>query len=225
MINMNDRNHSAEFVSSVVAGVQARELLLEAIANGPKSGLDLRRSLTKRLKSRVSNAKLYYNLQVLSEAHIIKLQSKWRGKEVELDPMWVQPVREYFGTEVPVVSLGGLEERFRSPTFVEFALRASDLRPIRYYFVAGEKFRTRVSGVPGNVKFIFVSEDLLERDSAGIKRVFEGIINDELKSHEVIVDLSDGGRLGLLVLYKLAEDYGLRRFYLPDSQQKIIWLP
>ena len=222
---MNDRNHSAEFVSSVVAGVQARELLLEAIANGPKSGLDLRRSLTKRLKSRVSNAKLYYNLQVLSEAHIIKLQSKWRGKEVELDPMWVQPVREYFGTEVPVVSLGGLEERFRSPTFVEFALRASDLRPIRYYFVAGEKFRTRVSGVPGNVKFIFVSEDLLERDSAGIKRVFEGIINDELKSHEVIVDLSDGGRLGLLVLYKLAEDYGLRRFYLPDSQQKIIWLP
>ena len=177
------------------------------------------------MKSRVSNAKLYYNLQVLSEAHIIKLQSKWRGKEVELDPMWVQPVREYFGTEVPVVSLGGLEERFRSPTFVEFALRASDLRPIRYYFVAGEKFRTRVSGVPGNVKFIFVSEDLLERDSAGIKRVFEGIINDELKSHEVIVDLSDGGRLGLLVLYKLAEDYGLRRFYLPDSQQKIIWLP
>jgi hypothetical protein len=225
MINMNDRSHTAEFVSAVVAGVQARELLLEAVANGPKSGLDLRRSLTKRLRSRVSNAKLYYNLQVLSEAHIIKLQSKWRGKEVELDPMWVQPVREYFGTEVPVVCLGGLEERFRSPTFVEFALRASDMRPIRYYFVAGEKFRTRVSGVPGNVKFIFVSEDLLERDPAGIKRVFEGIIKDELKSHEVIMDLSDGGRLGLLVLYKLAEDYGLRRFYLPDSQQKIIWLP
>lgn len=222
---MTDRNHSAGFVSSVIAGVQARELLLEAIAGGPKSGLDLRRFLAKRLKSKVSNAKLYYNLQVLSEAHLIRLQSKWRGKEVELDPMWLQPVREHFDTEVPVVCLGGLEERFRSPTFVEFALRASDLRPIRYYFVAGEKFRSKVSGMPGNVKFIFVSEDLLERDSAGIKRVFEGIITDELKSHEVIVDLSDGGRLGLLVLYKLAEDYGLRRFYLPDSQQKIIWLP
>jgi hypothetical protein len=225
MINMNDRNHAAEFVSSIVGSVQARELLLEALSEGPKSGLDLRRFLTKRLKSRISNAKLYYNLQVLFEAHLVKLVSKWRGKEVELDPMWLQPVRGYFGTKVPVVSVGGLEERFRSPSFVEFALRADDLRPIRYYFVAGEKFRTRVSGVPGNVKFVFVSEDLLERDSAGIKRVFEGIITDELNSHEVIVDLSDGSRLSLLVLYKLAEDYGLKRFYLPDSQQKIIWLP
>jgi hypothetical protein len=164
-------------------------------------------------------------LQVLFEAHLIRLHSKWRGKEVELDPSWLQPVREYFGTRVPVVCVGGLEERLRSPTFVESALKVADIKPIRYYFVAREEFKRKVSGVPGNVKFVFVSEDMLELDLAGLKRVFEGIIRDELNSYEVIVDLSDGGRLGLLILYRLAEDYGLRRFYLPESQQKIIWLP
>jgi hypothetical protein len=225
MINMNDRNHAADFVSAIIGGVQARELILEALIAGSKSGLDLRRFLAKKLKSRISNARLYYNLQVLVGAHLVKLHSKWRGKEVELDPKWLQPVRDYFGTKAPVVCVSGLEERLRSITFVESALKVAEIRPIRYYFVAREEFKKRVSGVPGNVKFIFVSEDLLEGDFPGLKRVFEGIITDELDSHEVIVDLSDGGRLGLLILYRLAEDYGLRRFYLPDSSQKVIWLP
>ncbi|WXG43047.1 MAG: hypothetical protein WED04_03125 [Promethearchaeati archaeon SRVP18_Atabeyarchaeia-1] len=222
---MSYRNHGGGFVSTVIGGVKARELLLEALAGGSKTGLDLRSFLAERLRSRISNARLYYNLQVLLEARLVKIHGKWRGKEVELDPMWLQPVREYFGTKSPVVCVGGSEERFRSVSFVESALKADDLKPIRYYFVAREEFRKKVSGVPGNVKFVFVSEDMLERDSAGLKRVFEGVIIDELASHEVIVDLSEGGRLGLLILYKLAEDYGLRRFYLPESQQKIIWLP
>ncbi len=224
MINMNDRTHTASFVSAAVGGVEAREMLLEALVAGPKSGLDLRRFLVKKLKSRVSNAKLYYNLQVLSEARLVKLHSKWRGKEVELDPMWLQPVREYFGVEVPVVCVGGLEERFRSPSLLESALKLADIKPIRYYFVARDELRRKVSGVPGNVKFIYVSEELMEGDLAGLNRVFQGIISDELDSHEVMVDLSDGGRLGVLVLYKLAEDYGLRRFYLPESKQKIVWI-
>jgi hypothetical protein len=222
---MNDRTHTASFVSAAIGGVEAREMLLEALVAGPKSGVDLRRFLTKKLRARVSNAKLYYNLQVLSEARLVKLHSKWRGKEVELDPMWLQPVREYFRVEVPVVCVGGLEERFRSPSLLESALKLADIKPIRYYFVARDELRRKVSGVPGNVKFIYVTEELLEGDLAGLNRVFQGIISDELDSHEVMVDLSDGGRLGVLVLYKLAEDYGLRRFYLPESKQKIVWIP
>jgi hypothetical protein len=224
MINMNDRTHAATFVSAVVGGVEAREILLEALVGGPKSGLDLRRFLAKKLKSRISNAKLYYNLQVLSEARLLKLHSKWRGKEVELDPMWLQPVREYFGVKVPVVCVGGLQERFRNPSLLESALKLADIKVIRYYFVAQDELRRKVSGVPGNVKFVYVSGELMEADLAGLNKVFQGIISDELDSHEVIVDLSDGGRLGVLVLYKLAEDYGLRRFYLSESRQKIVWI-
>jgi hypothetical protein len=224
MINMNYKTHSASFVSATIGGVEARETLLEALVTGPKSGLDLRRFLVKKLKAKISNAKLYYNLQVLSEARLVKLHSKWRGKEFELDPMWLQPVREYFGVEVPVVCVGGLEERFRGPSLLEAALKLADIKPIRYYFVARDELRRKVSGVPGNVKLIYVSEELLEGDLAGLNRVFQGIISDELDSHEVMVDLSDGGRLGVLILYKLAEDYGLRRFYLPESKQKIVWI-
>jgi hypothetical protein len=224
MINMNDRTHSANFVSDMIGGVEAREILLEALVDGPKAGLDLRRFLAKKFKSRISNAKLYYNIQVLSEAHLLKLHSKWRGKEVELDPMWLQPVREYFGVKAPAVCVGGLQERLRNPSLIESALRLVDIRPIRYYFVARDELRRKVSGVPGNVKFVYVSDELIESDLPGLNKVFQGIISDELDSHEVIVDLSDGGRLGVLVLYKLAEDYGLRRFYLSETRQKIVWI-
>jgi hypothetical protein len=224
MINMNDSTHAASFVSAAIGGVEAREILLEALVGGPKSGLDLRRFLRKKLRTRISNAKLYYNLQVLSESGLLKLYSKWRGKEVNLDPMWLQPVREYFGVKVPVVCVGGLEERFRNPSLLEEALRLADIKAIRYYFVARDELRRKVSGVPGNVKFVYVSDDLMEADLPGLKKVFQGILSDELDSHEVIVDLSDGGRLGILVLYKLAEDYGLRRFYLSESKHKIVWI-
>jgi hypothetical protein len=224
MINMNDSTHGASFVSAAIGGVEAREILLEALVSGPKSGLDLRRFLRKKLRTGISNAKLYYNLQVLSGSGLLKLHSKWRGKEVNLDPTWLQPVREYFGVKVPVVCVGGLEERFRNPSLLEGALRLADIRAIRYYFVARDELRRKVSGVPGNVKFVYVSDDLMEADLAGLKKVFQGILSDELDSHEVIVDLSDGGRLGILVLYRLAEDYGLRRFYLSESKQKIVWI-
>ncbi|WXG45604.1 MAG: hypothetical protein WED05_02740 [Candidatus Atabeyarchaeum deiterrae] len=222
---MNNRNQAASYVSKVVGGVDAREWLLEGLVGGPKSGLNLRRFLAKKLRSKISNAKLYYNLQVLFDAGLIRLRSKWRGKEVELDPRWLQPVREYFNVKTPIVCVGGLEERFRSPSLVESALTLTDIKPIRYYLVARDELRGKVSGVPGNVKFVLVSSELLEGDLAGIKRVFEGVISDELGSHEVIVDLSDGVRLGMLVLYRLAEDYGLRRFYLSEPEHKIIWLP
>jgi len=225
MINMNDRNQGTRFVSSIIGGVEAREALLEALVGGPKSGLNLRRSLSKKLKSKISNARLYYNLEVLSEAGLVRLRSKWRGKEIELDPRWLQPVREYFGVKTSVVCLGGLKERFRISSLVESALKLADIKPIRYYYVARDELRRKVSGVPGNVKFIFVSGALPEGDVAGLHRVFEGIIADELGSHQVIVDLSDGIRLGVLVLYKLAEEYGLSRFYLSEPEQKIIWLP
>lgn len=224
MINMNDRTHASSFVSAVVGGVEAREILLEALIGGSKSGLDLRRYLKKKLKSKISNARLYYNLQVLSEAHLLKLHSKWRGKEVELDPMWLQPVREYFSVKAPIVCVGGLQERFRIPSLLDSALKLVDIKPIRYYFVARDELRKKVSGVPGNVKFVYVSDELMEGDLAGLNRVFQGIISDELDSHEVIVDLSDGGRLGVLVLYKIAEDYGLRRFFLSELQQTIFWI-
>jgi len=224
MINMNDRNHAEKFVSNVIGGVEAREALLESLVSGPKSGLSLRRSLAKKLKFRISNARLYYNLDVLSQAGLLKLRSKWRGKEVELDPRWIQPVREYFGVKSQVVCVGGLEERFRISSLVESALKLADIKPIRYYYVARDELRRKVSGVPGNVKFVFVSGVLSEGDMAGLRRVFEGIITDELRSHQVIVDLSDGIRLGVLVLYKLAEEYGLGRFYLSEPEQKIIWL-
>nr|MDO8135798.1 hypothetical protein [Candidatus Njordarchaeum guaymaensis] len=222
---MNDRNQGTRFVSSIIGGVEAREALLEALVGGPKSGLNLRRSLSKKLKSKISNARLYYNLEVLSEAGLVRLRSKWRGKEIELDPRWLQPVREYFGVKTSVVCLGGLKERFRISSLVESALKLADIKPIRYYYVARDELRRKVSGVPGNVKFIFVSGALPEGDVAGLHRVFEGIIADELGSHQVIVDLSDGIRLGVLVLYKLAEEYGLSRFYLSEPEQKIIWLP
>nr|MDO8099874.1 hypothetical protein [Candidatus Njordarchaeota archaeon] len=221
---MNDRNLAAKFVSNVIGGVEAREALLESLVSGPKSGLNLRRSLTKKLKSRISNARLYYNLEVLSQAGLLKLRSRWRGKEAELDPRWLQPVREYFGIKSPVVCVGGLEERFKISSLVESALKLADIKPIRYYYVARDELRRKVSGVPGNVKFIFVSGVLPEGDMAGLRRVFEGIIADESGSHQVIVDLSDGIRLGVLVLYKLAEEYGLSRFYLSEPEQKIIWL-
>jgi hypothetical protein len=221
---MNDKNRPAEFVSNVIGGVGAREALLEALVSGPKSGLNLRRSLTKKLKSRISNARLYYNLGVLTEGGLLKLHSKWRGKEIELDPKWLQPVREYFGVKSPVVCVGGLEERFRISSLVESALKLAGIKPIRYYYVARDELRRKVSGVPGNVKFIFVSGGLPEGDQAGLRRVFEGIITDELGSHQVIIDLSDGIRLGVLVLYRLAEEYGLTRFYLSEPEQKIIWL-
>jgi DNA-binding PadR family transcriptional regulator len=224
MINMNNGNKTAKFVSSVIAGVEAREALLDSLVSGPKSGLSLRRTLTKKLKSRVSNARLYYNLQVLSQAGLLKVRSRWRGKEVELDPKWLQPVREHFGVKPSIVCVGGLEERFRIPSLVESALRLADIKPVRYYYVARDELRRKVSGVPGNVKFIFVSGALAEGDMPGLRRVFEGIITDELDSHQVITDLSDGIRLGVLVLYKLAEEYGLNRFYLPEPEQKITWL-
>jgi hypothetical protein len=154
----------------------------------------------------------------------VRIRSKWRGKEVELDPRWLQPVREYFGVKSPVVCVGGLEERFRISSLVESALKLVDIKPIRYYYVARDELRKKVSGVPGNVKFVFVSGSLSEGGIAGLRRIFEGIISDELGSHQVIVDLSDGIRLGVLALYKLAEEYGLNRFYLSEPEQKIIWL-
>jgi len=220
-------------VEDIIGGVEARKIILKKLLDGPKSGVELRHALAvafNRPVTEISDAMLYFNLQALENAGLIRRnrgRDNWKAKFAEIVPEKIQLVRKYFGISVPIVCIGGLDDPQHVRGMRRVLRSDNNLVPSKYIFVISSNFKRKIAGVPEDVVFEEFEEHILEEDFEEVYRKIRGIIEKEVATHEVILDLTCGSRVCILSLFKIAWEFGLRCFYvqrLGENEKRVIWI-
>ena len=220
-------------VEDVIGGVEARRIILKKLLDGPKSGVELRHALATALNrsvTEISDAMLYFNLQALEGAGLIRRsrgRNNWKAKFAEIVPEKIQLVRKYFGITVPIVCMGGLDD----PEHVRGVRRVfrndTNLTPLKYIFVISNNFKRKIAGIPKDTVFEEFEENILEEDFEEVYRKIRSIVEREITNYEVVLDLTCGSRVCVLSLFKIAWEFGLRCFYVQrwgENERRVIWI-
>lgn len=214
-------------LEKIISGVLARQVILETLLEGPKTGTELRWALADRFDRRidgVSDALLYFNLQHLENYGLISRKKEWKSKYASIIASKIQFVRNFFHISAPITILSGIDDDPNLIRTLRMNFRVQKTVPIpqRYFFIASEKMRRRIAGLLEGVKIFFIPEEQFKDDLQGMTSNIEEIINEEIASNELIINVSSGSRICSLVLLKFAMQYTLRCFYL-DKNEDIQW--
>ena len=220
-------------VEDIIGGVEARRIILKKLLDGPKSGVELRHALAtafNRSVTEISDAMLYFNLQALESAGLIRRsrgRNNWKAKFAEIVPEKIQLVRKYFGITVPIVCMGGLDNPEHMRGMRRVFKNDTNLTPAKYIFIISNNFKRKIAGIPEDTVFEEIEENVLEEDFEEVYRRIRFIVEKEITTHEVVLDLTCGSRVCVLSLFKIAWEFGLRCFYvqnLGENERRIIWI-
>ncbi|TFF86082.1 MAG: hypothetical protein EU551_02590 [Promethearchaeota archaeon] len=216
-----------EDIEQVIKGVQARKVILQTLLEGePRKGSDLRLALADAFDRRidgVSDALIYFNLQYLENAGYIYSYREWKDKYAQLNPEWVQPLRNYFRVVAPVACVGfiGEDPRVHLQLRMKFKL-AKGVKPEKFLFFTSTKMRGKISGFFDNVQVEFIKEENIYDFKYLIKRM-DKEIKKLITKYEVIVEVGHGTRFCSLALHQTALEYSLKSFYLTEDD-RIFWI-
>ncbi|MFX0096965.1 MAG: hypothetical protein ACFE7E_04310 [Candidatus Hodarchaeota archaeon] len=214
-------------VEKAIGGVEARRILLEELLEGTKTGLQLRHALARKFNvemGSVSDARLYFNLQQLEEAGLIKRRREWKAKYAEILPEKIQAVRNFLGVKAPIIYIGGLTE---DPSVIRsiraFLDRRGRIKPEKYIFLTDEEMRGRVAGITEDVELLYLPKRIVSNSFDGVYEAIKDVVDRLIGEHEIMFDVTDGTRFSVLAMYSLAVEYGLRCFYVLE-ENRIVWI-
>ncbi|MHA1595985.1 MAG: helix-turn-helix domain-containing protein [Candidatus Baldrarchaeia archaeon] len=217
-------------IERMVGDVESRKIILRALLDGPKSGVELRLALARAFNKSVdeiSDAMVYFNLQVLEKAGIIK---RWRGHEdwkvkyAEIVPEKIQQIRRFFGIKVPVMCFAGLSD----PLYIRYLRKIfrehMDVALECYKFFAPAGMRGRIVGIPEGVEVYYFDENLTFEE---LYERIRGLTEKFIREYEIMFDLSEGPRELAIIFCRLALEFDLKAFYvekLDEESGRIIWI-
>lgn len=215
-------------VEKIISGVEARKIILSCLLEGPKTGSEIRWALADSFDRRidgVSDTLLYFNLQYLENAEIICRTKEWKLKRSEILPDKIQSIRRFFHKIVPITILGSIDE---DPAVIRtlrnrLRIEKSLTPPERFFFLAPEKLRRKLAGLVPDVKVIFVNDYTYKNPIELRNFIKTETLDTEIKTNEVIIDVSSGSRILSISLLTLAYDYGLRCIFV-DENEKLTWI-
>ncbi|MFX1450853.1 MAG: hypothetical protein ACFFCM_08425 [Promethearchaeota archaeon] len=215
-------------IEKIIAGVEARRIILNCLLDGRKTGSEIRWALADSFDRRidgVSDTLLYFNLQHLENAEIITRTKEWKLKYSEIYPNKIQSIRRFFHKIVPITVLGGIDEDITVIRSLRSRLRVekSMTPPEKYFFIGPEALRRKIAGLFPDVKLLYAKESTYKNPGELRDFIKLEILDPEIMNNEVIIDVSSGSRVCSLALLSLAYEYGLRCIYL-DENEKLTWL-
>lgn len=217
-------------VARAVGGVEARLIILRELLSGPKTGVELRYALARRLgvpPRAISDAKIYFNLQALENSGIIVRYRDWKNKYAEINPKMLQAVRKYLNIPAPVMCLAALDSEPLLTREIGWRLKEQEgISPSRYVFIAEDKMRGKIGGWTGEAEVLWVDDEALH-DYEKIYEIAEEALKKAISKYEPIIDVTDGTRVTVAAFQQLAWEYGLRVFYLkgkPYEKRRVVWI-
>lgn len=218
---------SVGLVKRVVGGVAARKTILLRLLEGPQTGLLLRAAIARRVSKavdEVSDAMLYFNLQHLENHGLIERFRDGKEKAARIVPHRVQSVRRFLGVEAPVVYMGGIGEDPGVLTAVPKRLRReSSIRPKRFHYFVDEASRRRLSGLTPDREIHEVPSAIFNDDLEQMYKLVWNLATKLIWEHTILVDLSGGGKVCALALYRLAFEFDLPCLFVAELGS-LIWL-
>jgi len=213
-------------IEKIIGGVLARRVILETLLEGPKTGTELRWALADRFDRRidgVSDALLYFNLQHLENTGLILRKKEWKSKYASIIASKIQFIRNFFHVSAPVTVVSGIDD---DPNLIRTLRmnfrRQKAISPEKFYFIASDKLKRRAAGLFEGVKIFYVEDEVFKNDFRNMSSFIREIIDGEIASNEIIVNVASGSRICSLTLLRFAMQYTLRCFYL-DKNEEIYW--
>ncbi|MBS7287358.1 MAG: hypothetical protein KIH01_01045 [Candidatus Freyarchaeota archaeon] len=217
-------------VARAVGGVEARLIILKELLEGPKTGIELRYAIARKLgvsPKSISDAKLYFNLQALENSGLIMRYRDWKTKYAEINPKMLQAVRRYLNVTTSFLCLATLDSEPLLMREIVWRLREQEgISLSKCVFIAENKMRGKIGGRTEEAEMVWVNDDDLY-DYEKVYKIAEDLLKKLIYSYEPIIDVTDGTRVTVAALQQLAWEYGLRVFYLkgkPYEKRRIVWI-
>ncbi len=216
-----------DFVKRVIGGVAARKTILRRLLEGPQTGLLLRAAIARKVSKavdEVSDAMLYFNLQHLENHGLIERFRDGKEKAARIVPQRVQSVRRYLEVDAPVVYVGGIGEDPSVFTSVPKRLRReTSIRPKQYHYFVDEAARRRLSGLTPDKEIHDVPSEIFNDDLEQMYKLVLNLATKLIWENTILVDVSGGGKVCALALYRLAIEFDLPCLFSAELGS-IIWL-
>jgi len=230
VIVVSSLSDAVTVVARAVGGVEARLIILRELLEGPKTGIELRYALAKRLgvsPRSISDAKLYFNLQALENSGLIVRYRDWKTKYAEINPKMLQAVRRYLNASTSISCLAALDSEPLLMREIGWRLKEQEgISLSKYVFIAENKMKGKIGGRAEEAEVVWVDDEVLY-DYEKIYRIAEDALKKLIFKYEPIIDVTDGTRVTVAALQQLAWEYGLRVFYLkgkPYDKRRVIWI-
>jgi DNA-binding transcriptional ArsR family regulator len=218
---------AVEAVERAIGGVETRRIILEALLEGEKTGLQLRHSLSKNFDvalDDVSDARLYHNLTQLEEAGIIRRRRDWKVKYAEIVPEMIQGVREHLAVKAPALYIGSIDE---DPWVIrrvrQVLLDRSRVNPKKYIFLTTDEMKGKVSGITDDVEIMAMADKIIKHSFDGVYQAVRSLVESNILEYEIVFDVTCGSRFTAMAFFGLAHEFNLRAFYILDDQ-RLIWI-
>ncbi|MEM1658260.1 MAG: helix-turn-helix domain-containing protein [Candidatus Jordarchaeales archaeon] len=177
--------------------------------------LEMREASFRDLLVRIPVTTLDFHLRVLRREQIVEATE--RGYRVS--PEKVQYLRNKFNIKAEHILFTGVDSE-GDINVVEKAAGKAGIKPTKVLYVVNmnkaEKLRDVVEKRGGVL--VTVDSDNFEKAF----ELLERIVEDEIYNVEPVIDLSTAPRSTTILLMKLGEKYGLRRFLMKD--ERIVWV-
>jgi hypothetical protein len=216
-----------DLVKRVIGGVSARKTILLRLLEGPQTGLLLRAAIARKVSKavdEVSDAMLYFNLQHLENHGLIERFRDGKEKAARIIPHRVQSVRRFLEVEAPIVYMGGIGDDPGVFTAVPKRLRReSSFRPKHYHYFVDEASKRRLSGLTPEKEIHEVPSAVFNDDLEQMYKLVLDLATKLIWENTILVDLSGGGKVCALALYRLAIEFDLPCLFVTELGS-ILWL-
>ncbi|MHA1713315.1 MAG: hypothetical protein ACTSW4_04670 [Candidatus Ranarchaeia archaeon] len=197
-----------------------REIILRVLIDCDEavSGVQLRSLLKNRTEDlmgkplRISDTKLYYNLNIMQQSGLIEEKRSWREKIIGLNPEVIAPLRRYFGLQRPWAFMGLLRADETAVTVSRLFREKLEINPLKYFFLVR---RIPPAGLwrPESTEWALLPNGINKMTFPELIQFARQEVARRVKTTDLILDVSGGTRLSL-AMFKVAFEYGVNAVYL-----------
>lgn len=180
---------------------------------------------------KISETNARYHLTILSEKNIIQREKRKGTKAIFLsvNSLYLEQLRQYYQIQSQYAYLGMVGERNPGK---QIQKAIDSLRKSGWYFKFINIFTTEQNSLvlqkssewskltdSGNQTTLSI---VPLYDFNTTYNIMKSTLNEHIREYSIMIDVTGGTKIHSLSLYILAQEYGLKRVYIPENEESII---
>ena len=209
-----------QIIDTLIERRPIREVILRVLVecNEGVSGVQLRSLVKNRTEDltgkplRISDSKLYYNLNFMQQSGLIEEKRSWREKIIGINPELIAPIRRYFGLQKPWAFMGLLTADETAVTVSRLFREKIEINPQKYFFLVR---RIPPSGLwrPETTEWALLPDGINRMTFPELIDFAQQEVARRVRTTDLVIDVAGGTRLSL-AMYRVAFEYGVNAVYL-----------
>ena len=209
-----------QIIDTLIERRPIREVILRVLVECDEgvSGVQLRSLVKNRTEDltgkplRISDSKLYYNLNFMQQSGLIEEKRSWREKIIGINPELIAPIRRYFGLQKPWAFMGLLTADETAVTVSRLFREKIEINPQKYFFLVR---RIPPSGLwrPETTEWALLPDGINRMTFPELIDFAQQEVARRVRTTDLVIDVAGGTRLSL-AMYRVAFEYGVNAVYL-----------